>query len=100
MTQKRKEPDNLESQERAVVDRIIDGTHAVLLVGEDETEQVVPSEQLPDETTEGTWLLITRDDDGRIVAIETDESSTAEVEERIASKLDRLRQRGRHLPGS
>lgn len=98
MSQKRKEPDNLESQEKAVVDRIIDGAHAVLLIGDDETEQVLPTKQLPDHVTEGTWPRVTKDDQGRVAKVEVDENSTAEIEERITSKLEELRRRGRNLP--
>lgn len=81
-----------------MVDRIVDDTHAVLLIGEEETEQVVPAEQLPDNAAEGTWLLITRDDEGQAVEIEVDEAQTQGMQERIASKLDRLRRRGRRIP--
>ena len=87
-----------ENPERAVLDRIVDGEHAVLLIGEDETEQVIPADQLPDSAGEGTWLLITRDQDGRIVAVEVDEDSTAQIQDRIASKLGKLRRRGRRVP--
>lgn len=80
-------------EERAVVDRIVDGTHAVLLVGDEETEQVVPAERLPATAREGTWLHVTRDDTGRIVEMEVDEAATEEAQERIASKIEQLRRR-------
>jgi hypothetical protein len=41
----------------AVVDRIVDG-QAVLLVGEEETELVVPAGALPDGVGEGDWVLV------------------------------------------
>lgn len=88
----------MNSSERAVIDRIVDGTHAVLLIGDDETEQVIPAEQLPDNAIEGTWLLIARDDTGRVVEVSVDEEETREVQKRLESKLDQLRRRGRRLP--
>lgn len=48
----------LETAEEAVLDRIEDGTYAVLLVDEQETEFVVPAEQLPDDATPGKWLRV------------------------------------------
>lgn len=90
----------MNSTERAVIDRIVDGTHAVLLIGDEETEQIIPAEQLPDNAVEGTWLLIARDDTGRVVEVNVDEEETAEVQERIASKLSQLRRSGRRLPDS
>jgi hypothetical protein len=44
--------------DRAVVDRIVDGVTAVLLVGPNETELLLPSEQLPEDAREGTWLAL------------------------------------------
>ena len=42
----------------AVVDRIEDGMHAVLLVGPDEVELVVDATLLPEGTAEGDWLRV------------------------------------------
>lgn len=42
---------------KAVVDRF-EGDLAVLLVGEDETELVVPRSELPAGAAEGTWLRL------------------------------------------
>lgn len=79
---------------RAVVDRIVDGAHAVLLVGENEVEHIVPVDLLPAEAEEGTWLTVYFDGD-QLVRAEIDASMTQAVRERIATKLDKLRARGR-----
>ena len=42
----------------AVVDRIEDGTHAVLHVGPDEVELIVDVALLPHGTVEGDWLRV------------------------------------------
>lgn len=88
----------LETAEEAVLDRIEDGTYAVLLVDEQETEFVVPAEQLPDDATPGKWLRV-RIEEGTITAITVDEEATQEAAARIASKLDALRKRGRGSSG-
>lgn len=80
-------------QHRAVVDRIVDGAHAVLLVGDDETEVILPVTDLPEGAKEGSWLHVTQEAD-QVVVIGLDEQATGDAEERIASKLDELRQRG------
>nr|MBO2500308.1 DUF3006 domain-containing protein [Acidimicrobiia bacterium] len=72
---------------KGVVDRF-EGDLAVLLVGEDETELVVPRSELPAGAAEGTWLRL---------GLEVDQRATAEAEERIGDKMSRLRQRGSRL---
>lgn len=85
--------------EKAVLDRVVDGAHAVLLVGDDETEAIVPVALLPDETKPGDWLQVTRDESGAIVALTPDPGETASMRQRIADKLAKLRQRGCGGPG-
>lgn len=82
---------------KAVVDRIEDGTHAVLLVGEEEREFVVAAEQLPAGAREGTWLRA-RVDGEVLVVLGIDAGENEAVKQRIDDKLARLRQRGRR-PG-
>jgi hypothetical protein len=79
---------------------VFDNTHVVLLVGENELEQVVPVKHPPVGATEGTWLNITRNNTGALADIEIDQRATKEIKTHIASKLDRLRRRGRKLGGS
>lgn len=77
--------------EKAVVDRIVDGHTAVLLVGEDEREVLVPVEALPEGVGEGAWLRVIGDPP----RFEWDPDETARARERIARKLELLRRRGR-----
>ncbi len=84
-------------EERAVIDRIVDGEHAVLLVGPEEEERIVPRSCLPPEAKEGVWLLVTFDDD-RLLQARIDHEATDRAAERIVSKLERLRRRGRPRP--
>lgn len=81
-------------REQAVVDRIVDGIHAVLLVGEEQVERVVPASQLPQGAREGTWLKVCFDGD-QLVHVEIDPGLTQAAQARIAEKMDRLRARGR-----
>lgn len=85
--------------ERAVVDRVVDGIHAVLLVGDAETEVVVPLARLPDGAREGTWLRV-RFDGPALAEARLDPDETERARARIAAKLERLRRRGRRSPGS
>jgi hypothetical protein len=80
--------------EKAVVDRIVDGKHAVLLVGDQEIEKVIPSSKLPDEITEGTWIRVEFNGND-LVAIEADQEETSKTKERIKSKMELLRQRSK-----
>ena len=84
----------MSSREKAVLDRIVDGVHAVIHVGEAETEHIVPVELLPEGTTEGDWLRV-RMRDGEVIEVETDETETTKMKERIAEKMGKLRKRGR-----
>lgn len=80
----------------AVIDRIVDGTHAVLLVGPDEVERVVPRRELPADAREGTWLKVRFHGDCLIDAV-VDKEATEAAARRIHAKMELLRQRGRTL---
>ena len=80
--------------EKAVVDRIVDKKHAVILVGENEIEKIVSVENLPSGAGEGTWLRVEFEED-ELVTAEIDAEETARVKARITAKMERLRQRGR-----
>lgn len=77
-----------------MVDRIVDEAHAVLLVGTEERELVVPLEELPEGTQAGHWLRV-RLEGERVTEATIDQEATEEVRDRIAEKLERLRRRGR-----
>ena len=85
--------------EKAVIDRIEEGEHAVLLVGEDEREWVIPVGRLPSGAVAGTWLRV-RIEGEELVDLSVDAEETEQVRQRIADKMARLRQRGRRLKPS
>jgi hypothetical protein len=71
---------------RAVVDRIEDGSVAVLHVGEDEETQVeLPASLLPEGAESGSHLLIN---------ISLDEDSRKAAEDRVKALQERLEKRG------
>lgn len=79
----------------AVIDRIVDGTRAVLIIGDPpEREQVIPRVQLPEGAAEGTWLRVRFEGD-RLAEAEIDHDETAHSIARIREKMDYLRNRGR-----
>jgi hypothetical protein len=65
-----------------VVDRIVDGRHAVLLVGPDEVELVVDVGVLPDGVGEGDWLRL---------GLRPDPELTAERRTDVEARLARVR---------
>jgi hypothetical protein len=80
--------------EKAIVDRIVDGKHAVLLVGDQEVERVILSTKLPSGVTVGTVVMVEFNGD-KLVSTEAIMEETTKTKERIKSKLDLLRQRKR-----
>lgn len=82
--------------EKAVIDRFEEDM-AVLLVGEKERKVIAPRKNLPAGAKEGHWLKIEFDGEKLVNAI-IDDEETSKVKERIAQKLERLRQ-GKHLEG-
>jgi hypothetical protein len=80
------------AEDRAVIDRIVDGTTAVLLIGPEETEKQVRVEDLPKDAGEGDWLILDVDQDPfTIVGIDTELTDARRAA--IDDKLDRIRQR-------
>jgi predicted O-methyltransferase YrrM len=82
--------------EKAVIDRIVDGRHAVLLVGEAETERVVPVDQLPAGAREGAWLRVRFEGD-QLVESALDPEETERARQRVGDKMAQLRARPRHF---
>lgn len=78
--------------EKAVVDRIEDGLHALLLVGDSEATHVVRLAELPPGTKEGDWLRV-RFTAERLVFAAPDPEETQRVRQRVQEMMDRLRQR-------
>lgn len=77
---------------KAVIDRIVDGKIAVLLVGDDEMEIHVNYSELPNGAKEGSHLLVNVRD-GQVTNIVLHEEEKNEAEERIAQKMVLLRKR-------
>lgn len=83
-------------EQKAVIDRIEDGEHAVLLVGDEEAEYVLPATQLPEDARLGMWLRV-QIEDGVIVEIVVDQEETEQMARGIAAKLARVRRKRRRL---
>lgn len=77
---------------KAVIDRIEDSKHAVLIVGDEEEQKVIPAEELPDGAQEGTWLQVDFDG-GTVASISIDEEETEKRQRRISSKMEKLKER-------
>jgi predicted O-methyltransferase YrrM len=82
--------------EKAVVDRIVDGQQAVLLVGEAQKERIVPLAQLPAGAADGVWLQVRFEGD-KLVEAAVDLVESDQTQQRIGEKLAQLRQRPRHF---
>ncbi len=67
---------------KAVIDRFMEDK-AILIVGENEAEYVVPRASLPYGAVEGLWLLVEVEDHRVIDAVIDDEEIT-KVKERLA----------------
>ncbi|HHT41817.1 MAG TPA: DUF3006 domain-containing protein [Firmicutes bacterium] len=83
-------------RQSAVIDRIVDGKTAVLLLEEGQKQFTIPVGRLPPGSREGVWLLV-RMAEGEFVDAELDLARTEEVRERIKRKrallLERMKRR-------
>lgn len=79
---------------RAVIDRIVDGKYAVLLIGENEEEKIISCSLLPEGVIEGSWVKIQFEGD-QLTSIEIDQQETEHRKKRIADKMNLLRQRSK-----
>ena len=70
---------------KAVIDRF-EGEYAVVLFGEDEIKVDIPKVLLPEGSKEGSWLN---------VSFELNLEETKSREDRIKSKLDKLKKKGK-----
>ncbi len=80
-------------EQQAVIDRI-EGSLAVILVGEDERMRQVPVSRMPSGAREGDWMKI-RLTDGEITSIQTDPEETQRRRSLIEAKLEQLRRKKR-----
>jgi hypothetical protein len=79
-----------------VINRLGVGVHAVLLVGDEEREVVLPIEQLPAGAVPGVWVQVEVDGE-QVMAIAVDPAQTEARRQRIDEKLALLRRRGGRL---
>lgn len=79
---------------KAVIDGIVDGHIAVILVEECKKEFYYSADRLPPGAVEGSWLEMGVKND-EIISIQLDETTKREVSSRISEKMKQLRARGR-----
>ena len=79
--------------ERAVIDRVEEGL-AILLIGADEKELLVPLRDLPEGAGPGVWLRVTVEGE-RLTHAEADSETTHIRKSRIRRTLNRLLGRGK-----
>ncbi len=75
---------------------IVKAEYAVLLVGEEEREFVVPAERLPEGAKAGSWLQVQVDGES-LTILGADQGEEEAARQRIEDKMARLRQRGSKL---
>lgn len=83
----------MSKQVSAVVDRISEGTQAVILAEEINEEFIVLIEDLDVELREGLWVDLSLNSDGEIRNIKPNETLTAEKNEKVSNVMERLRKR-------
>jgi len=81
-------------EDRAVIDRIVDGHTAVLLVGGDEIELLLPVDALPEDATDGTWVVLdTSTDPPTVTGI--DQQLTQRRFDELSARLETIRRKRR-----
>jgi hypothetical protein len=78
--------------DRAVVDRIVDGATAVLLVGPDEWAAHVDAGVLPGGASDGTWLVVDPTT-SPVDVLGVDEELTRRRADDISVRMRRMRER-------
>lgn len=79
------------AEDRAVIDRIVDGITAVLLVGTDERELAVPIEALPTGARERDWVVIDPAADP-VQVLAVDPELTEQRSRQVLTQLERIRE--------
>ncbi|MDV2684947.1 DUF3006 domain-containing protein [Alkalihalophilus lindianensis] len=75
---------------KAILDRIVDGEKAVLLVGPDQKEVILPISSLPQDALEGDHFQVTFVND-RVVFMEKNQKEEQATKKRINNTLEQLR---------
>lgn len=78
----------------AVIDRIVDGKKAVLLVGDEHKQLIVSLEDLPEGSKEGLWLQIELENN-KLITAKLDGERTEDMKKRISAKRALLLKRKR-----
>lgn len=81
-------------EDRAVIDRIVDGHTAVLLVGGEETELLLPVDALPEGAAHGTWVVLDMSTDPPTV-VGIDEQLTQRRFDELSARLETIRRERR-----
>lgn len=87
-------PDEVVPADRAVLDRVVEGATAVLLVGPDEWEAHVEAAVLPSSAEDGTWLIVDPET-SPVGILGVDEEMTARRTRDVAARMQRLREHRR-----
>lgn len=75
---------------KAVIDRIVDQKHVVLLVGDKETEIIVSTGMLPPGAIEGSLIQVEFDKKNQVTKLILDQKETNEVKDRVSSMMEKL----------
>jgi hypothetical protein len=86
--------DEVVPSDRAVLDRVVDGATAVLLVGPDEWEAHVEAAALPPDVGDGTWLIVDPET-SPVEILGVDEELTARRTREVSARMQRLREHRR-----
>jgi hypothetical protein len=87
-------PGDAVPEDRAVVDRVVDGRTAVLLVGPGETEAHVDVATLPPDVGDGTWVVVDLAA-SPIEVLGVDRELTRRRSDDISARLERIRRQRR-----
>jgi len=87
-------PAEQHGEDRAVIDRIVDGHTAVLLVGGEETELLLPVDALPQGAADGTWVVLDMSTDPPTV-VGIDEQLTQRRFDELSARLETIRRERR-----
>ena len=87
-------PAEQHGEDRAVIDRIVDGHTAVLLVGGEETELLLPVGALPQGAADGTWVVLDMSTDPPTV-VGIDEQLTQRRFDELSARLETIRRERR-----
>lgn len=79
---------------KGVLDRIVDGKHAVILVEELGKEYIIDVDSLPNDSKEGTWFKLKVVND-EIVEMRIDEETQEVMEKKIDDIMSKLRNKNK-----